>query len=176
VILGVALIIGLAICGGLLAYASGGEAAAFGQRLYGFLAAHLSSPFILPTGIFYLLLGSAVAALTWIVRSIFRKWFGKDEVWRQYRMDKFFWAEWQWDYSWKGKVTNLWCECEKCAEPMRPKVVPDGEDDVGVRFICNQCGRQSTTIRSSEDGKTALERVEKKILRNIRVGKYPWLD
>lgn len=175
-ILGVTLVIGLPIGGGLLVYASGGEAVDFGQRLYGFLAGHLRSPFTLPTGIFYLLLGSAVATLTWIGRSVFRKWFGKDEVWRQYRMDKFFWAEWQWDYSWKGKVTNLWCECEQCAEPMRPKVVPDGADDVGIRFICNQCGKQSTTIRSSEDESSALERVEKKILRNIRVGKYPWLD
>jgi hypothetical protein len=176
VALGVTFVISLLIGGALLMFASGKPPVDFGQHIYGFLADHLKSPLALPTGVFYLLLGSTIAALTWIGRAVFRKWFGKDEVWRQYRMDNFFWAEWQWDYTWKGKVINLWCECERCAEPMLPKVVPDGEDEVGVRFICNQCGKQSTTIRSSEDENTALDRVEKKILRNIRVGKYPWLD
>ncbi len=176
VALGGMLVFCLFLGGTLLMLASGESTVEFGQRLYGSLANHLRSPFHVPAGIFYLLLGSTIAASAWIGRLVYRKSFGRDEVWRQYRMDRFFWAEWQWDYTWRGRVTKLWCECEKCAEPMRPKVVPDGEDDVGIRFVCNQCGKQSTTIRSSENENTALGRVEKKILRNIRVGKYPWLD
>ena len=55
---------------------------------------------------------------------------------------------------------------------MKPKIVPDGTGDLGIRYICNGCGKQSTTIRSVESQVEARDRVKKKILRKIRVGKY----
>ena len=172
IILGVILVLSLLCVGFFLANIAGGKLMEYGVRIYSSLAAHLWAPITLPNGVFYLLLLSVVGTFLFVERYLFKSFFGKGEVWRQYRMDTFFWAEWQWKYSWKGKVANLWCECEKCAKAMRSKVVPDGDDDFGVRFVCDQCGKQSTTIRSVSNEREALERVEKKILRKIRVGKY----
>lgn len=158
--------------GALMAVLAGDGALEVGAHIYGPVASLLVSDISLPAGFFYILTLAALGFFFLIGRCLYRRAFGKSEVWRQYQVDTFFWAEWQWDYSWKGKVINLWCECEKCAETMKPKVVPDGKNDIGVRFICNRCGKQSTTIRSTESEKEALKRIEKKILRKIRVGKY----
>ncbi|MCF6310985.1 MAG: hypothetical protein L3J39_00895 [Verrucomicrobiales bacterium] len=163
------LLVGL---GAMMAVLAGGGALEVGAHIYGPAASHLASEVSLPAAVFYLLALATLGFVFLIGRCLYRRIFGKSEVWRDYQMDTFFWVEWQWEYSWKGKVINLWCECDKCAEAMKPKVVPDGENDIGVRFICNRCGKQSTTIRSTESEKEALERVEKKILRKIRVGKY----
>ena len=145
---------------------------AYGARSHGSPMTYLCASITIPSGVFYFLLMGTVAAFILIARCMYKRFSGKDQVWRQYRLDTFFWAEWQWDYTWKGKITNLWCECEKCAERMKPKVVPEGTDSHGVRFICNHCGKQSTTIKSTESEEEALERVEKKIMRKIRVGKF----
>jgi len=171
-VLGVILILCLVIIGGLLTVIGAKEMVANGARSYGFLTTHLWSSITLPLGIYYFLLFGTVMAPLVMGRCMYKKFIGKDQIWRQYQLDTFFWAEWQWDYTWNGKITKLWCECEKCAQRMKPKVVPDGTDDFGVRFICNRCGKQSTTIRSVESETEALERVEKKIMRKIRVGKY----
>lgn len=168
----VILVFGLLAVGGVLAFYGARDPMGFGTRVYGSLASHLWSPITLPLGIFYLLLLAVVVALLLTGRWVYKKFFSKEEVWRHYRMDTFFWAEWQWDYSWNGKVNNLCCECEKCADRMIPKIVPDGTGELGIRYICNRCGKQSTTIRSVENEEEAFERVEKKILRKIRVGKY----
>ncbi len=172
IILGVTLVFGLVGMGSLLAAVSGVKMMEFGVRIYGSVAAHLSTSLTIPAGVFYFLLLGTLLIVFLIGRSVYRKFYGKSEVWRRYRIDTFFWVEWQWDYTWRGKVRGLWCECDKCAEAMKPKVVPDGEDGLGVRFICNHCGKQSTTIRSAENEQQAFERVEKKIMRKIRVGKY----
>ncbi|NOX99677.1 MAG: hypothetical protein GXP30_08120 [Verrucomicrobia bacterium] len=172
IVLGVVLILGLLVVGGFLAFMALSDPMGFGARIYGPLANHLGSPVPLPLGVLYLLSFITAAALLVIGRCLYKKFLSKDEVWRHYRMDTFFWTEWQWDYTWKGKVINLWCECEKCAERMKPKVVPDGTGDLGIRYICNHCGKQSTTIRSVESEEEAHERVGKKIARKIRVGKY----
>jgi len=167
--LGVILIINLFTAAGFL---SNGGSMGYGEHSYAFLAAHFWASIELSPTIFYLLLFGDVVALFLTAYYLYTTFFSRSEVWRQYRMDTFFWAEWQWEYTWNGKITNLWCECEKCAKPMKPKVVPDGNDGVGVRFICNGCGRQSTTIKSIESESEALEKVGKKILRKIRVGKF----
>jgi len=172
IVLGVVLVLGLIGFGGILAVVGAYEVMEYGVRVYAALATHLWSSITMPVGLLYLLLLGNVMALLLMGRRIYKKYYSKDQVWRQYRLDTFFWAEWQWDYTWNGKITNIWCECEKCAERMRPKVVPDGVDGHGIRYICNRCGKQSTTIRSAESESEALERVEKKILRKIRVGKY----
>jgi len=172
IVLAVMLVSGLVGIAALLAVYGGAAMRETGVSIYATVATHLWSPLLIPAGVMYLLLLTALVLCGVIARVIYRKFFGKSEVWRQYRVDTFFWAEWQWDYSWQGKVINLWSECDKCAEVMRPKVVPDGESGLGVRFICNRCGKQSTTIRSVENEMEALERVEKKIMRKIRVGKY----
>lgn len=172
IILGVILVFGLVGIGSLLAAVGGVKMMEFGVRIYGSVAEHLSVPLTIPAGVFYILLLGTLAVVFLIGRCFYRKLYGKSEVWRRYRIDTFFWVEWQWQYTWRGKVRGLWCECDKCAEAMKPKVVPDGEDGLGVRFICNDCGKQSTTIRSAENERQALERVEKKIMRKIRVGKY----
>ncbi len=172
IVLGMALILFLLVAGGGLAFMAISNPVGFGVSIYGPLANHLGSPVPLPLGVLYLLSLITAAALLVIGRCLYKKFFSKDEIWRHYRMDTFFWTEWQWDYTWKGKVINLWCECAKCAERMKPKVVPDGSGDLGIRYICNHCGKQSTTIRSVESERESHERVEKKILRKIRVGKY----
>ncbi len=172
IFLGMVLVVGLVAVGVLLAALSSHELVEGGLHVYGVVATHLWSPFSAPLAVFYLLLLGTLGLVFLFGRCLYRKFFGKSEVWRQYRIDTFFWVEWQWDYSWKGKVINLWCECDKCAEVMKPKVVPDGDSGLGVRFICNLCGKQSTTIRSAESEREALDRVEKKIARKIRVGKY----
>ena len=172
IVLGVIFTLGLFGTNDLLAVVGSEKLMAYNAPSSGPPIAHLCSSVTLPSGVFYFLLFGTAMALLLIGRCLHKKFLGKDQVWRQYRLDTFFWAEWQWDYSWNGKITNLWCECEKCAERMKPKVVPDGNDGLGVRFLCNRCGKQSTTIRSTENEKDALDRVEKKIMRKIRVGKY----
>lgn len=172
IVLGVMLVFGLVGLAVLLAVFGGVTMRETGVSIYAAVAAHLWSPFVIPAGVLYLLLLATLVLCCLFGGALYWKFFAKSEVWRQYRMDTFFWVEWQWAYSWKGKVINIWCECDKCAEVMRPKVVPDGESGLGLRFICNRCGKQSTTIRSVENEIEALERVEKKIMRKIRVGKY----
>ena len=172
IVLGMIVVLSLLAVGGLWAFYGAGDSIGNGVRIYGALANHLLAPIKLPSVVFYLLVLGAVAACILIGRSLYKKFFSKDEVWRHYRGGTFFWVDWQWDYTWNGKISNLWCDCEKCADRMKPKIVPDGTGDLGIRYICNGCGKQSTTIRSVESQVEARDRVKKKILRKIRVGKY----
>jgi len=170
--LGVIITLGMFGEYGLMAASRFDTLATIGVLTYSLPLTYLCALITIPSGVFYFLLLGTATSFFLIGRYMYKKFLRKDQVWHQYRLDTFFWAEWQWDYTWKGEVTNLWCECEKCAERMKPKVVPDGADGHGVRFICNHCGKQSTTIKSTESEQEALDRVEKKIMRKIRVGKF----